>query len=142
MNKYYVFDTNVMVSAILSSNSVPRKAFNFAFNNGVILLSKSTQDELNEVLSRPKFAKYIMVEKRNRFLWELFRQALFINIVEEIKECRDQKDNKFLELAVNGKANFIITGDKDLLILNPFRSIPIISPKSFLDLVENNYHEL
>jgi uncharacterized protein len=137
MSKYYVFDTNVMVSAILSSNSVPRNAFNFAFTNGIILLSNAVQDELNDVLSRPKFAKYITNEKRNHFLWELFRQALFIDIAEEIKECRDEKDNKFLELAVNGKADFIITGDNDLLVLNPFRDILIVTPKSFLDLVES-----
>lgn len=138
MNKYYVFDTNVLVSAILAADSLPRKAFNFAYNNGVILLSKPVQDELNEVLRRPKFSKYISNEKRSIFLWSLFRQAVFITITEEIKECRDQQDNKFLELAVNGKADYIITGDNDLLVLNPFRGIFILTPKSFLDLVECN----
>jgi uncharacterized protein len=134
MDKFYVFDTNVIVSAILSSDSVPRKAFNFAFNNGIILLSNSVWNELKEVLKRPKFAKYISDEKRNRFLWELFNQGKFIDIVEEIKECRDEKDNKFLELAVSGKADFIITGDNDLLVLNLFRNIQIITSKSFLEL--------
>jgi putative PIN family toxin of toxin-antitoxin system len=138
MNKYYVFDTNVLVSAILAADSVPRKAFNLAYNNGVILLSKPVQDELNELLRRAKFSKYISTEKRSIFLWSLFRQALFITITEEIKECRDQQDNKFLELAVNGKADYIITGDNDLLVLNPFRGILILTPKSFLDLVECN----
>jgi hypothetical protein len=54
--------------------------------------------------------------------------------VEEIKECRDEKDNNFLELAVSGNSDFIITGDNDLLVLNPFRNIQIITPKSFLEL--------
>jgi putative PIN family toxin of toxin-antitoxin system len=54
-----------------------------------------------------------------------------IIISEQIKICRDEKDNKFLELAVNGNADFIITGDKDLLVLNPFRTIRIISPSLF-----------
>jgi putative PIN family toxin of toxin-antitoxin system len=55
-----------------------------------------------------------------------------IIISEQIKICRDEKDNKFLELAVNGNADFIITGDKDLLVLNPFRTIRIISPSLFI----------
>lgn len=63
MSKAYIFDTNVMISAMLSSNSVPRQAFNFAFNNGIILLSEPVKDELIEVLSRAKFAKYIATEK-------------------------------------------------------------------------------
>jgi len=135
MSKYYVFDTNVIVSAILSADSVPRKAFNFVFNHGIILLSYPIWNELNEVLQRPKFAKYISEQKREKFLWELYNQSQFINILEEIKECRDEKDNKFLELAVSGNADFIITGDNDLLVLNPFRNIQIITPKFFLEII-------
>jgi putative PIN family toxin of toxin-antitoxin system len=141
MSKAYIFDTNVMISAILSSNSVPRQAFNFAFNNGIILLSDSVKNELIEVLSRAKFAKYITTEKRNLFLFQLFRKAKFVNIIEEIKECRDEKDNKFLELAVNGKADFIVTGDQDLLVLNPFRDISIISPKLLLQTIKSQENQ-
>lgn len=138
MSKFYVLDTNVIVSAILSSESVPRKAFNFVFNSEKILLSYPIWDELNEVLQRPKFAKYITEEKRDKFLWELYNQSEFIDIIEEIKECRDEKDNKFLELAISGNADFIITGDNDLLVLNPFRTIQIITPKSFLEFIYSN----
>jgi predicted nucleic acid-binding protein len=67
-----------------------------------------------------------------RFLVALLKEAELVNITEQVTAYRDASDNKFLELAVNGEANFIITGDNDLLILNPFRGIPILTPKQFL----------
>jgi predicted nucleic acid-binding protein len=51
-----------------------------------------------------------------------------------VKGCRDPKDDKFLEIALNGHADLIISGDKDLLDLNPFRGIPILSPAGYLKL--------
>ena len=134
MSRRYVFDTNVLVSAVLSAHSVPRQAFNLAFTKGTILMSYSIVNELNEVLSRPKFRSYLSAEKRDIFLWSLFRKARFIDVIKEkIDICRDAKDNQFLELAVNGEADFIISGDDDLLVLNPFRNILIVTPRIFLD---------
>ncbi|WP_347272283.1 putative toxin-antitoxin system toxin component, PIN family [Pseudanabaena sp. FACHB-1998] len=57
-----------------------------------------------------------------------------MQIVQKIKACHDRKDDKFLELAVNGKANYIITSDQDLLVLNPFQDIAIISVSDYLSL--------
>ncbi|WP_228060419.1 MULTISPECIES: putative toxin-antitoxin system toxin component, PIN family [unclassified Coleofasciculus] len=57
----------------------------------------------------------------------------FVKITETIPVCRDEKDNKFLELAVSGNANIIITGDLDLLVLNPFQSIEILTPDRLVD---------
>lgn len=97
-------------------------------------MSYSIVNELNEVLSRPKFRRYLSAEKRDIFLWSLFRKARFIDVIKEkIDICRDAKDNQFLELAVNGEADFIISGDDDLLVLNPFRNILIVTPRIFLD---------
>lgn len=61
------------------------------------------------------------------------KESTLVDINEKIKECRDPKDDKFLELAVSGKADFIISGDGDLQVLNPFRKIKIVSPREFLD---------
>ena len=133
MNNLYVFDTNVLVSALLFANSSPREAFELALNTGRILISKETVDELNNVLSRPKFKRYISPEKRERFLLSLVQKSILIEIKEKIEECRAPKDNKFLELAINGKATAIVSGDKDLLILHPFRGIPIITVSQFLN---------
>ena len=67
-----------------------------------------------------------------RFLVALLKEAEMVEITETITDCRDAKDNKFLELAVSGKADCIVSGDADLLVLNPFREIPILTPREFL----------
>jgi len=84
-------------------------------------------------LGVPRLTGYIDEEDRIRFLNLLVKEATLVEITEQIKECRDPKDNKFLELAVNGKANCIISGDGDLQVLNPFRKIPVVSPREFLE---------
>ena len=117
---------------MLFEGSKPSKAFDIGIKHGVILFSSSTLAELEEVLSRNKFDQYISHEERKQFLASFILNSAPVEINETISECRDPKDNKFLELAVCGKADFIISGDEDLLVLNPFRNIRIITPDSFL----------
>ena len=62
----------------------------------------------------------------------LLDRGILIEVVDVVKECRDPKDDKILELSLSGKADLIISGDKDLLVLNPFRSIEILSVEQFL----------
>ncbi|MEB3310356.1 MAG: putative toxin-antitoxin system toxin component, PIN family [Snowella sp.] len=126
-----VFDTNVLISGLLSDNSVPQKIFDYAQANAIFLISQETFQELAEVLTRSKFDRYITLEKRSKFLNLLSIKSEMIEITTKINLCRDPKDNKFLELAVNGKADYLITGDQDLLILNPFQNISILSPQAF-----------
>lgn len=126
-----VFDSNVLISAILSSNSISAKSLNWGENNGVILYSEDTLNELLLVLQRPKFSKYIAPEDIEGLSIRVQRSWCHILISERIKLCRDPKDDKFLELALNGKASYLITGDTDLLILNPFHNIYIINPRFF-----------
>jgi putative PIN family toxin of toxin-antitoxin system len=128
----YVFDTNVVVSAALLAGSVPRQAFDKALDAGKILISVPALLELAEVLSRKKLNRYLLEEERMRFLVALLKEAELVEIIQAITDCRDAKDNKFLELAVSGKAECIVSGDEDLLILNPFRGIPILTPREFL----------
>jgi len=128
-----VFDTNVIVSAALLVGSVPRRAFDKALDEGKVLISVQALIELAEVFGRQKFDKYLLEEERMRFLIGLLKEAELVEVVEEVVECRDVRDNKFLELAISGQADFIVTGgDDDLLVLNPFRGIPILKPKDFL----------
>ncbi|MEA2083021.1 MAG: putative toxin-antitoxin system toxin component, PIN family, partial [Thermodesulfobacteriota bacterium] len=131
----FVLDTNIIISALLFQKSKPAEAFHTAIKKGEILYSSSTLAELKDVLWRDKFDSYITQEERERFLAGFLLTATPIEINETITICRDPKDNKFLELAVSGKANFIITGDDDLLILNPFRKIQIITPAKFTVIV-------
>ncbi|MCY7333008.1 MAG: putative toxin-antitoxin system toxin component, PIN family [Pseudanabaena sp. CAN_BIN31] len=84
------------------------------------------------MLGRKKFEKYFSIEERVQFISKFFADAEIVEIQETIQACRDRKDDKFLELAVNSNADLIITGDQDLLVLNPFRNIKIITPSDFL----------
>jgi putative PIN family toxin of toxin-antitoxin system len=111
----YVFDTNVIVSALLLDQSIPALAFRAALDRGKILLSRPVLKELNEVLAREKLKTYFLTEEREQFIIALLKESIFINIKESIRACRDPKDDKFLELAVNGGAVCIISGDQDLL---------------------------
>jgi uncharacterized protein len=129
-----VFDTNIIISAMLFEGSKPSKAFSVGIKQGVILFSSSTLSELENVLWRKKFDPYISHEKRKQFLFSFILYSTPVEINETITECRDPKDNKFLELAVCGKADFIISGDKDLLVLSPFRNIQILTPHNFINL--------
>ena len=128
-----VFDTNVIVSAALLSESAPRQAFDKALGQGTILISAPLLLELAEVLGRPKLNKYVLEEERMRFLVALLKESELVEVTETVTDCRDAKDNMFLELALSGKADYVVSGDQDLLVLNPFRGIPILTPRDFLE---------
>jgi len=134
----YVFDTNSVVSALLFEQSVPGRAFYAALERGKMLVSQGTVTELSEVLGREKFDRYLTREEREQFLIELLHEATAVEIIEEVHACRDPKDDKFLELAVSGRASCLVTGDQDLLALHPFRGIPILTPAQFLAWLDGN----
>jgi putative PIN family toxin of toxin-antitoxin system len=129
----FVLDTNVIVSGLLLPDSKPRSAFDRALDKGKILVSIPVLVELEAVLSRRKFGKYLYDEERKEFLAALVREAGVVDITERITVCRDPRDDKFLELVVSGRADCLITGDTDLLALHPFRDIAILRPADFLE---------
>ena len=129
-----VFDTNVIVSAILFVGSVPQRAIEIASIRGTILISAALSDELNRILEQDRFDRYVSRGQREHFLELLVGEAEDIEITESIQVCRDPKDDRILELAVSGGAAYIVTGDADLLVLNPFRGIEILRPADFLAL--------
>lgn len=129
-----VIDTGVAVSAVLLSHSVPRQAFDLAVERGRLLISAATIAELDEVLRRPKFDKYVSEKQRLEFLAALVRDAELVEVTEQIAECRDPRDDRFLELAVSGGATHIVSGDADLLVLHPFRGIAIATPQEFVSV--------
>ncbi len=129
----FVLDTNTLVSALLFKKSVPRQAFDRAGAIGSLLVSDETATELRDVLKRVKFDKYVRAEIRVAFASAVIQEAMLVEISERIRKCRDPKDNKFLELVASGNATCIISGDEDLLVLNPSRGIPILTPREFLD---------
>ncbi len=123
-----VVDTNALVSRLLLPVSIPGRVVDKA----QLLISEATLEELADVLARAKFDPYITVGERQEFLRLLDRIAEMVPIIHTIRACRDARDDKFLELAVNGEASLIITGDAGLLELDPFQGIPIITPASYL----------
>jgi len=87
---------------------------------------------LAEVLARDKFAPYVSIDDRQQFLPLLGRVTEMVPVTQNVRACRDPRDDKFLELAVNGDATVLITGDRDLLALDALRGIPIITPAAYL----------
>jgi putative PIN family toxin of toxin-antitoxin system len=126
-----VVDTNVFVSAALKDTSLPAFATRMTGRTGVLLKSDATEAQLFAVLAHPYFVPLIASASHD-WLKRLMASAEAVTITERITACRDPTDDKFLELAVCGKADFIITGDADLLVLNPFRGILVASPVNFL----------
>jgi len=127
-----VFDTNVLISALLISNSTSAKALRVCEENGQVLYSIPILEEISAVLSRPKFAPYIEEDQITGFLARIYRSWCEVKILHSVKACRDPKDDKFLDVAINGDACTLITGDKDLLALNPFRGVRIMPPDQYL----------
>jgi putative PIN family toxin of toxin-antitoxin system len=132
----YVFDTNVIVSALLFNASVPGKAFSRSLGQGTILVSKPLIEELNDVLGRDKLKRYVTRTEREQFLESLIRESELVKITEAIQACRDPSDDRILELAVNGDASLVITGDDDLLVLDPFRDIRIVTAANLLEMLD------
>lgn len=134
MSDLFVFDTNVLVSASFIPESASRKALNIAIELGDLIISNETMNEFTEVLFRKKFDKYFL---ENSERWSIIDKigihTRSFNTETPILACRDPKDNKFLELAVTANAACIVSGDKDLLVLNPFRGIPILKATDFIE---------
>ncbi|GJL60575.1 MAG: hypothetical protein NPIRA03_34320 [Nitrospirales bacterium] len=127
-----VLDTNAIVSRLLVPDSIPGQAVRKAVDEGEILMSESTLYELAEVLGREKFDVYVSRQDREEFLRILGRIVEMVSILHAVHDCRDMRDNHILEVAVNGQAQIIVTGDEDLLVLNPFRGISIMKPVDYL----------
>lgn len=129
--KRIVLDTNTIISALLLRTSVSRQAFDKALDQGVVLASESTVAELVEVVKRPRFDPYVTLERRIQFVAGFMHVLTIVSITETITDCRDAKDNKFLEVAVSGQADYLISGDRDLLEMSPYRGIAIMTPREY-----------
>lgn len=127
-----VLDTNVLISGALSRTSTPARALEKAISEGQLLASAETLRELMTKLLSAKFDPYISREKRDALLLRLAPLIEIVETVQTIQASRDRKDDKFLEVAVNGRADVLVTGDRDLLALHPFRGIAIVRPAEYV----------
>jgi putative PIN family toxin of toxin-antitoxin system len=129
-----VLDTNVLISAALRRGSLPHQVLLQARAAGPLLASDATLAEFREVFLRAKFDRDVDRALRESVVEEYARLCMLIPIPVPIRACRDTKDDKFLEVAVHGRADAIVTGDSDLLDLHPFRGIAILTPADYLNL--------
>jgi uncharacterized protein len=137
-----VVDTNVLVSALLQPSGRTAAALDaIRAVGGVLIFSDETFAELAVRLARPKFDRYVNQMIRRQFLSDLAAVAEWVTITGAVRACRDPDDDKVLETAVNGEADCIVTGDRDLLALDPFEGVMIFTPRDLLCALEQASRE-
>jgi putative PIN family toxin of toxin-antitoxin system len=127
-----VFDASTIVGAALKVDSIPERALFVADEADIFALSTSVDAEITDVLGRPKFASAISSSRRERILSVLRDSAIWFEPVTRVADCRDPKDNQYLELALASGAEIIVSSDDDLLVLDPWRGTRILRPASYL----------
>lgn len=127
-----VIDTNILVSFAIRPNPNFEKIFDYVAIHGVYLISEDTIAELFDVLSRDKFRKYLPLDQSLDYIEWYSGVSEQVMITENVIACLDPKNDKFLSLAVSGKADCIIAGDHHLLDMVKFREIPIYRPADFV----------
>jgi uncharacterized protein len=127
-----VFDTSTLIGCCITPHGKPAQALAYALRQHVLAISHATQAELVEVFNRDKFNAWRAKEQRLVFLNAILKSAQMLEVVQRVTDCRDPKDNKFLELALSAKASALVSSNSDLLVLHPYRGIPIVTPANFL----------
>lgn len=133
-----VVDTNVLVSALLAPQGTAGEIMRQLVRSekAVLIISPETMHELRRVLAYPKIEKLLRFDPGaiERFVSaiEMLGEEVEERISPELPECRDLDDVKFLKLAVSGRADCLITGDQDLLVLKSVADIPIVTPAEFI----------
>jgi len=127
-----IFDASALVSAALKADSVPERALLRAEEVDMFALSAAVDGEIAGVLNRPRLARAIPLARRERVLEILRHAAVWFEPTVQVTDCRDPKDNKYLELALAAGAEAIVSSDDDLLVLDPWRGVRIMRPADYL----------
>jgi len=129
-----VIDTNIWISYLLGGllteldEWIPSKRIEIVTSNKML-------KEFSEVINRPKFKEVFTSKRVKELLALLDNYAIVVSPTQRLNVCRDAKDNFLLEVALEGKVDYLVTGDEDLLVLNPFHNIHIIQPKDFKEIL-------
>lgn len=130
-----VVDTNVLISGVLRPKGPPQAVVDILVAGVVVpLFSDTTFEELRTRILRRKFDRYVGRTGREHYVERLADVAEWVAISGARMGCRDPDDDKFLETALAGGADCLITGDRDLLEMSPFTGIPILAPAAFLEM--------
>ena len=130
-----ILDTNLLISRALTPSSLTASAVRMIIDHCDLLVSQATMDEFATVLNRIQSKGYIKQDEALTLITSYKEMVEWVPILEKVQECRDPGDDKFLELAVNGQAEYLITGDKDSLVLHPFRKTQIFTAKDFISTI-------
>ena len=131
-----ILDTNLWISFLISSKY--EKLDELLFQQKMVLLfSQELLEEFIAVTKRPKIRKYISKDELDDLLETIDEVAEFVSVTSKISKCRDPKDNFLLSLAVDGKADYLLTGDKDLLVLEKMDNTEIKTISEFFDIFES-----
>ncbi len=133
-----VVDTSVILSAAILPGSVPGRVIDFVLDHWRLMHSAATIAEADRILRKPRFDRYCTEKDRLDFLTLLVNSGREVDILTPVVACRDPNDDMFLEVAVNGAADYLVSGDADLLALHPFQGIPVLTPADFLAAVGAN----
>lgn len=133
--KRVIFDTNALISAVINPGSFPSFVFEYAKAHDCLFCSSDTLAELRRVVDLPKFASYRRRygDSRESFFSDYQATAQLVEVTETATECRDEDDNKFLSLALSVDADIIVSGDGDLLVLNPYKNIRILTIRQYAE---------
>ena len=129
-----VLDTNILVSVLHSPAGTVGKCFEHVIKNQQMVFTEETSKEFLNVLNQKKFYKIFTAEVKEKFKESLYGLSKFVEPKLFLDICRDQKDNKFISLAEQERAKYLVTGDEDLLAIDR-KSIKtaIVTPRQFLE---------
>lgn len=127
-----VFDVSTLVGAAIRRDGVPELALRRALREDRVALSEAVVAELLDVFGRPRLARFLDSGLRDEVLSRLYAFGVFFAPAEAVADCRDAKDNKYLELALASGAGTIVSSDADLLVLHPWRGVRVLRPADYL----------
>lgn len=128
-----IIDTNVFISGLIKSVSCRKIIKALGETKFTLVISPQILDELVGVIARPKFHNIILRETAEKLIETIKTQAILVKPAKHFDVIKnDPDDNRFIEAAVEAKADFIVSEDSHLLSLKTFRGISIINPRDFL----------
>lgn len=130
-----VFDASTLVSATFRRDGIPAQAVRHALRADRVAVSEEVMAELLDVLHRPSLARFLDPALRAELLGQLLALGATFASSARVADCRDPKDDKYLELALAAGAGTIVSSDDDLLVLHPWRGVRILRPATYLAAV-------
>ena len=135
---YIVVDTNVLISAGLLPQSTTAQALALAVEHFVMAQNQDTWHELETRIARPKFDRHFGEFGRLRHLIKIAQSVEFFEVTAQASVSRDKSDDKFLALAIDAGACWVISGDTDLKDVRVYKGVEVFSPTQFLDRMSQN----